>query len=481
MSFLWQYFLYPLCVLVGGFFLLPLGVSFSLAGGPLAACLAVCAAALAAGWLTARVFRLPEKFIFRYWPVLLPVFGAGLAFVLGTFASGGGLYAESMSWPILFSPGFFVALAIDCIETNSGLPPFLPILHTFLYAAAFAFREQRAGRVRIPRSVRACAAGLILAIAASGSVFAYRHTHDYLSHAHGFQYEGGFSSVDLSPYYIDDPNNILPLLSREASFIIRETERMPVLDGAEAAYPVYAAFAKACYAPPELTDIWDKVTFSNTVNAFNLLVRGKVDIFFGAEPSPEQKKKAVEQGEELVLAPIGREAFVFFVPGENPLVSLDADALRGIYSGKIASWKELGGMDMRITAFQRPDGSGSQTVMRQFMGALPLARPLREEMVSPMSGVIDRVAGYRNMPGAIGYSFRFFLTAMHNNSAIRLLALDGVEPSQENLRNGSYPYIVPLYAVVLKGNTKPEVWRFLEWMQGPQGRELVEKVGYAAP
>jgi phosphate transport system substrate-binding protein len=385
-----------------------------------------------------------------------------------------------MHWTILFSPGFFLALAIDGFGANSGLPYFLPVLYTFLYAAGFAFRERRAQSERMPRFVQVCALLLVLAIIASGSVFAYWRNRDYLPQAHGFQYEDGYSSVDLWPYHPDNPENILPRLSGESSFVIRETKRMPVLDGAEAAYPIYAAFARACYAPPESQDILEKVTFTNTINAFDRLVHGGIDIFFGAEPSPGQKKMAGDWGAELVLTPIGREAFVFFVPEENPLVSLEADALRGVYSGRITNWKELGGRDMRITAFQRPAGSGSQSVMLGFMGATPLARPLREEVVLPMGGVVDRVAGYRDMPGAIGYSFRFFLTVMHGSSAIRLLALDGVEPSPENLRNGSYHCIVPVYAITLKGNAKAEVRQFLEWMQGPQGRELVEKVGYAA-
>ncbi|WP_279401693.1 substrate-binding domain-containing protein [Piscibacillus salipiscarius] len=67
----------------------------------------------------------------------------------------------------------------------------------------------------------------------------------------------------------------------------------------------------------------------------------------------------------LNMTPIGREAFVFFVHADNPVDSLKVEEIQGIYSGNITNWKEVGGEDVEIRAFQRPEGSGSQTMLKR--------------------------------------------------------------------------------------------------------------------
>ena len=195
------------------------------------------------------------------------------------------------------------------------------------------------------------------------------------SEGYGFAYEGGWSSVDLRPYYVESPENKLVRLDEPASLMISDVSLMPVLDGAEAAYPVYSAFANACYENIAEIQEYAKsregeeknapkpIRFTNTIEAYKSLVNGDVDIFFGAEPSAEQKKLASDAGKELVYTPIGKEAFVFFVSEDNPVDGLTSEQIRNIYSGNITNWKKLGGRNLPILAFQRPKNSGSQTTM----------------------------------------------------------------------------------------------------------------------
>lgn len=322
---------------------------------------------------------------------------------------------------------------------------------------------------------------IILLLAVIGSIHIERSKH-ILPPSYGFDYGNGFSSVDLEPYYVTNPNNILPKLQDPVSFKVETQSEMPILDGAEAAYPVYAAFANATY-----TDIKNKnalptgeeiVSFTNTIYAFERLVSGEADIFFGAQPSAAQQSLAESKGKELVLTPIGKEAFVFFVnEKKNPVETLASEDIKSIYSGKITNWNEVGGEDNKIMAFQRPADSGSQTIMEKFMGDSPLLPALKEE-VAGMGDVMEEVASYRNYKNSIGYSFRFFTTGMNPNEKIKLISLDGVEPSPENIASGKYPYVVNLYAITVKDNPKKSVQPMLEWMQGPEGQKLIEEVGY---
>jgi len=297
--------------------------------------------------------------------------------------------------------------------------------------------------------------------------------------SYGFEYGGGYSSTDLTPYDVTNPSNILPKLESPPAFTIKNSSEMPKLDGAEAAYPVYSAFADIVYENiSSIQSSWDIVSFTNTIYAYERLISGDVDIYFGAEPSKEQQEMAKRQGKELVMTPIGKEAFVFFVNPDNEVDSLDVSEIQSIYSGKVKNWSELGGKNERIIAFQRPENSGSQTLLQKIMGDTPIMEPLKEDVPEGMGGIIEQVADYRNYDNSIGFSFRFFATGMRDNSNIKLLAIDGVEPTPENIASGKYPFTANLYAITLKDNTKSTIEPFLEWMKGPQGQEIVEKIGY---
>jgi len=79
----------------------------------------------------------------------------------------------------------------------------------------------------------------------------------------------------------------------------------------------------------------------------------------GARPSKEQVEYAEECGTTFKYTQIGTEAFVFFVHKDNPIDSLTVEQIKGIYSGEITNWSEVGGDDEKIVAFQRNEGSGS--------------------------------------------------------------------------------------------------------------------------
>ena len=197
-----------------------------------------------------------------------------------------------------------------------------------------------------------------------------------------------------------------------------------------------------------------------------------------AQPSKGQLAKAKEAGVELELAPIGREAFVFFVNADNPVQNLTLAQIQDIYSRRITNWKQVGGQDEEILAFQRPEDSGSQTAMlAMVMKDRQLATPMKEEVASGMGGILSKVAEYRNLSSAIGYSFRWYATVMNPNPDIRLLSIDGVAPTPENIRDGSYPLTGELN-IVTAGSENPNVQKLIDWTLSAQGQALIEKTGY---
>lgn len=336
---------------------------------------------------------------------------------------------------------------------------------------------------------------MVLGLGISGFIL-YQHQQNVLP-GHGFDYSGGYSSVDLEEYDLINEDNKLAKLNEPSSFTISDPTKMPIMDGAEATYPVYSAIANAVYenisqierqrlkmneqnniesiAEPERI-----VSFYNTAVGFERLVNGKVDLFFGAYPSESQLELAKQLGVELEFTPIGKEAFVFFVPQNQPIKSLSSDQIRGIYHGDYTNWQQLGGKNQKIMAFQRPERSGSQSMMKKFMGDVTLKTPLKEEYQAAMSGITEKVADYRNQSGAIGYSFRFFLSSMGERQEVDMLSIDGIAPTKETIRDGSYPLTVYLYCITVKGNNNENVGKMLEYMLSLQGQTLIEESGYVA-
>ncbi|AIQ48241.1 membrane protein [Paenibacillus sp. FSL R7-0273] len=285
--------------------------------------------------------------------------------------------------------------------------------------------------------------------------------------------------VSLEQYQPFHAESKAAVLDQPASYQITDTV-LPRLDGATALYPLYSAFVQAVY-PEDKYDPYDfegsPVVCSSTSYAYKRLISGETDIIFTATPSLAQEKEAKLAGRELVLTPIGREAFVFFVNKRNPVNSLSTEQIMDIYSGGLTNWKEAGGRNDRIRAFQRDEGSGSQSMLQKIMQDRTLMQPPSEDVMGLMSGIISRTSNYRNYKNAIGFSFLYYASQMNSSDELKLLAIDGIEPNRENISSGAYPYTVNFYAVTT-GTPSPKQQEFLDWIVSPEGQELVAKTGY---
>ena len=284
--------------------------------------------------------------------------------------------------------------------------------------------------------------------------------------------------IALHEYRPFGRNNLLAKLDEKSSLKI--IDNLPILDGATAFYPVYASFVQAVYPQNDRYDYYNgKVLCSRTEKAYENLLEGKADIIFCLEPSDLQLKQFYDNGFTLKLIPIGKEAFVFFVNKENLINNLTIDNIRDIYSGKVTNWNELNGINQDIIVFQRPKNSGSQTILEKIMGNISIIEPRMEYVASAMKRIINMVADYRNFPNAIGYSFLQFSTEMIKNDQIKLLSIDGIFPSYEAIKDGSYPFSENFYAVYIDSDHKNEnIDLFIEWILSRQGQTLISKTGY---
>lgn len=276
--------------------------------------------------------------------------------------------------------------------------------------------------------------------------------------------------------YFSDPDKIAKL-DKESKIDFNMAEKLPAVDGATALIPVYCAFVENGY--PDDVDLHEKVCCTTTGGAYRNLLHGDTDVIFVAGPSEEQKKMAEEKNLTFKMYPIGYEAFVFIVNKKNKISDISIDQVKNIYTGKITNWKQLGGKNQEIIPYQRKEGSGSQTAFLKLMGkSTEILNPPAHHEIGGMGGLVDVVNDYENHGGAIGYSFRYYIETMQNAKYVKMLSLNGIAPTVENIRNHTYPVSNNFYAITIAERETENDRRLINWVQSEAGQELVEKVGY---
>ncbi|HML38755.1 MAG TPA: substrate-binding domain-containing protein, partial [Bacillota bacterium] len=221
----------------------------------------------------------------------------------------------------------------------------------------------------------------------------------------------------------------------------------PKVDGSTATIPLSEAFGAAVMGL-SIEEAREYIVHNTTHDAYVNLINKKADIIFVTSPSADELAGAKVSGVELKVVPIVSEGFVFLTSIENPVKGLSLQQIRDIYSGKITNWKDVGGKDKEIIAYQRPENSGSQTGMLNLvMGPDEIMKPPMEKVASEMGQLVDAVSVYTNDADAIGYSYYYYVTDMWENDKVKLLAVDGVYPDKKTISDGSYPIRTAYYAV----------------------------------
>jgi phosphate transport system substrate-binding protein len=322
-----------------------------------------------------------------------------------------------------------------------------------------------------PKILFQCYAGFMLLVTFVGvGIFAYEHNIHQVR-----LLERGIELYDYQPF------RNRPLLARlDSPASYQMSQNVIRLDGATALYPMYAAFVEAVYPSGEYSTYNSSVQCSQTQNAYQRLISRDTDVIFVAGPSNLQLQMAATAGVEFELIPIGKEAFVFFTHENNPVSSLTLDQIKAIYSGEITRWSQVGGSNVAIEAFQRVEGSGSQTALQRLMGTTPLMTPNTELVVSGMGGILNQTAQYRNQSNAIGFSFRYYAMQLVNVPGLKYLSINDVAPSKDSIRDGTYPITSNFYAIYLKDNTHPELQSFINWILSDEGQTLIERTGYVS-
>lgn len=267
--------------------------------------------------------------------------------------------------------------------------------------------------------------------------------------------------------------------TKETTQVTAEKKSYPRVDGSTANMPMMAQI-RSSYLGESLTEAENNTEVTTTDYAWRNLLDGNADLLLVYEPSSETKEIIDKSPVKLKVTPIGVDALVFIVNAQNKVKNLTTEQLRDIYTEKITNWKELGGDDQKIEAYQRVLNSGSQTLFLNLVmkDVTPVDAP-KKYRIEGMDGLIETLASYNNSGNAIGYSVFYYAKKMYAVPGLELISIDGVMPSDETIGDGKYPFLNEYYLVIREDTpSDSETMKLYNYILSDKGKEDIKKAGY---
>jgi phosphate transport system substrate-binding protein len=168
---------------------------------------------------------------------------------------------------------------------------------------------------------------------------------------------------------------------------------------------------------------------------------------------------------------VARDGLAVIVNPANPIGALALVDVRAVYAGERRNWRAFGGPDAAVNVVTREEGSGTRAAFAELV--------MGGRHIHAAALVQDSTGSVRQMvaadPAAIGYVSMGLV-----DGSVKAIALDGVAPSEAAIDAGRYPLVRP-FLFITRGPPSPDARAFIDWIVGPQGRELTRREGLLPP
>lgn len=153
----------------------------------------------------------------------------------------------------------------------------------------------------------------------------------------------------------------------------------------------------------------------------------------------------------------------------NGIKDLTLEQVRGIFTGEVTNWKELGGEDMEIVVVSREDGSGSRDAFQEIVG-FSSGELVRSAIIASGNGNIKTtVATNKHAVGFISFEYI--------DDSISTIDINGVEATADNVLQQKYQLSRPLLFVNKTGNLTEAGQQFIDYILSPDGQAVVAETG----
>lgn len=208
------------------------------------------------------------------------------------------------------------------------------------------------------------------------------------------------------------------------------------------------------------------------------LGQGQVDIAMSSKPIvdgdrtmfPKADFVATEIGQDAVGVVVRRDVY------DGGVKNLTKEQTRGIFEGRLANWKDVGGPDQEVFVYDKEPGRGTREQLDKYLygsgGKAP--PPPRTDNFAIVGGNEETRTKLLSTPGSVGPLSTSFV---NGHPKLATVSLDEVEPTVANIRSGRYPMARPLF-LITDGPPQGAAKRFIDYILSSQGQELVRRHGY---
>ncbi len=190
---------------------------------------------------------------------------------------------------------------------------------------------------------------------------------------------------------------------------------------------------------------------------------GRCDIGLASRALKEEEK-----ADGLVETTLALDGIAMIVSPENPVGDLTLEQIADIYTGAITNWKDVGGNDAEIVVIGREAGSGTRDGFESVTKTKDKCA-YRQELTST-GDVITTVS---SNPDAIGYA-----SLASVKDSVKAVAVGGVAPSEDTVRDGSYKLQRPFVLVTKKdGKLSETAQKFFDFVTSNKANDIISKSG----
>lgn len=195
------------------------------------------------------------------------------------------------------------------------------------------------------------------------------------------------------------------------------------------------------------------------------LAKGEIDMARIARPLKEEEQKL-----GLNYKMFAGTAVAFVVnPSVKGIDNITTEQIVDIYSGKITDWEDVGAKPGKIYPLTREPGDSALKVLsKAFPEFTNIANPVAKVMYLTPEAVATLVK-YKNTIGFVPYSAII-------GTDLKVLKVNGIEPSVEKITSGQYKYLIPL-GVAYKGQPKGFVKEFIDFLYSEDALKIIYKMG----
>jgi len=218
-----------------------------------------------------------------------------------------------------------------------------------------------------------------------------------------------------------------------------------------------------------------QVTGGGSGTGISALINGTTDVCESSRSMKGAEKKQLtdKTGAPPVEIPVARDGLSVYVHEGNPVSEVTMAQLKGIFTGKVASWKELGGPDAKIIPYSRENSSGTYVFFKEHVLDNADFTPRAQNMPGT-AAVVNAVSKERF---AIGYGGAAYAKGIKVLKVKQGATAPAIGPSDATIKDGTYPLSRPLFFYV-RAKPSAEIKAFTDWVLSAEGQGVVTTVGY---